>query len=445
VNYHRRPLREMTDAGDTIASSAVVAGPATQCAMWVPRVDAETRLPEPFAGARPSSYPHVMAVDGALIHLVTPCTCEEEFIEQFARFTTATEIIVPAVPDMCVGTVAQLAICLTNQTEVMRGRCEVTEIRPRVGATPALMHLRMREMDAHTCGIHLRLMERQAAPPPAVPEPTRAPLAPLVAQPAAPFALTFESSAVTVVRAAPALSEDPTARHPEGQAPDLAGPLPANPLGEVETVEMATCVEPASVEPTLAEPTLVETKPLGEGERSVGRLPAPRESARARDPRARRGGRRAAFLASCATVAMVAIVVEPGLKAVPMVITLRAADAPAAAPAPVTPPAPEPPPVKEAEVESPKLPARDCAAYVRTRPEGAEVLWGDVVIGTSPLANAAIPCGTATVTLRRERYVEARRVIVTAAGQPAVVAQRLKRMSAHDRAKIRRSRRAARG
>jgi hypothetical protein len=73
------------------------------------------------------------------------------------------------------------------------------------------------------------------------------------------------------------------------------------------------------------------------------------------------------------------------------------------------------------------------------------VLWGDVVIGTSPLANAAIPCGTATVTLRRERYVEARRVIVTAAGQPAVVAQRLKRMSAHDRAKIRRSRRAARG
>ena len=69
-------------------------------------------------------------------------------------------------------------------------------------------------------------------------------------------------------------------------------------------------------------------------------------------------------------------------------------------------------------------------ARVTTKPAGAEVSWGDIVLGASPIERAAIPCGTAIVTFRRERYAEATRTITTERGRNAVVAQRLQRPAA---------------
>jgi hypothetical protein len=64
---------------------------------------------------------------------------------------------------------------------------------------------------------------------------------------------------------------------------------------------------------------------------------------------------------------------------------------------------------------------------VKTRPAGAAVFWGDIALGASPIKHAAIPCGTATVTLRREHYVEVTRTIRAKRGRNVVVAQRLRR------------------
>ena len=69
-------------------------------------------------------------------------------------------------------------------------------------------------------------------------------------------------------------------------------------------------------------------------------------------------------------------------------------------------------------------------ARVTTKPAGAEVSWGDIALGPSPIESAAVPCGAAVVTFRRERYAEATQTITTERGRSAVVAQRLQRPSA---------------
>jgi hypothetical protein len=70
---------------------------------------------------------------------------------------------------------------------------------------------------------------------------------------------------------------------------------------------------------------------------------------------------------------------------------------------------------------------RDCLAQVTTTPPGAVVFWGDISLGSSPIEGAAVPCGRATVTFRRERYAEETRTIAVEPGRGAVVAERLHR------------------
>jgi hypothetical protein len=179
--------------------------------------------------------------EGALIQLVTRCGSEEEFIERFARFATETDIVVPALPHVSVGTDGTFVICLKDRSVLMRGRCEVTEIRP-VTAPPgasaarpefALMRLRLREMDAHSAGIHLRLMERHAS---------------TVSPPAAPVEIpTAESSAVTVVSNSPLPDTETTEisplPRPEMRVPGAAFTLPANPLSDLDAADLASFVE----------------------------------------------------------------------------------------------------------------------------------------------------------------------------------------------------------
>jgi hypothetical protein len=122
-----------------------------------------------------------VGADEPVIQLVTRCNSADEFIERFARYTTATDLVVPALPKITIGTAGPFVVCLKDRSVMLKGRCEVTEIRPVVlapGAGPsglALMRLHLREMDAHSAGIHLRLMERHAswAGPPARSAPRR--------------------------------------------------------------------------------------------------------------------------------------------------------------------------------------------------------------------------------------------------------------------------------
>ena len=394
--------------------------------------------------------------EGAVIQLTTRCTSTEEFIERFARFTSATDVVVPALPNVIVGTTGQFVILLKDGSAVMRGRCEVTEIRPVAGVTGeapatgrALMRLHMREMDAHSAGIHLRLMERQAAiakaapapaaapspepppPPPArvlslvPPEPVRTPapgmtpppplpariVPPPVLVPPPPVAAVAAAVAVAPTPLEPERSEAteiaPLPR-PETRAAGAPSTLPANPLSSLAAADLADFVEL----------TLLETSgPVNaapRGDRDPG-------AARARLDRARRIAVRGIPYASCVIAGLLlGIAFRPDAKVAvvvgaPSVVPPRAE---IAAPVVAAPAAPD---------EDPAPPGRDCVARVTTTPAGVAVRWGNIDLGTSPLERAVVPCGPASVTFRRERWAETTRTITADREHRTVVTERLSR------------------
>jgi hypothetical protein len=351
-----------------------------------------------------------VGADSAVIQLVTRCTSTEEFIERFARFTTETDVVVPALPQVRVGSEGPFVIRLHDQTVVMKGRGEVTEIRPIPGATGptrALMRLHLREMDAHSAGIHLRLMERRASLPkqPAMPGPapaTAPPLAP-AAQLPKPVGSSFipgasaavvpadspgaVASAVPVADArSPQDTDTVVSERSEERVPGAAFTLPANPFGDLEAADLASFIEAQL---------------------------APETGWQMRLHHARRITRRAAPYAACLFGGLL------------IGAALRSLGAPAVAPPPeaAPPAAPVPVPVEEVQAPAP----RDCIARVTTRPKGATVLWADIELGASPLERVAIPCGSATVTLRREQYAEVTRTITSTRESPTVVVARLQR------------------
>ena len=84
----------------------------------------------------------------------------------------------------------------------------------------------------------------------------------------------------------------------------------------------------------------------------------------------------------------------------------------------VVPPPPQAAPTAPASSATPGPPdgdpvpaPRNCVARVTTKPAGAAVFWGDTALGSSPIRNAPVPCGTATVTLRRAHFEEVTRTI----------------------------------
>jgi hypothetical protein len=457
----------------------------------------------------------------AVIQLVTRCGSAQEFIERFARFTTATHVIVPALPKVSVGTAGPFVIRLKDQTVMMQGRCEVTEIRP-VPVPPggaaahvpqALMSLRLVEMDAHSCGIHLRLMERHAAvakpspsPPPA-PAPVRRtparalslvpplqdarpagadprPPAPAAPPPPAPAVSTMQVmsiprppprprataplvspaahatvalAAASPPEAAPALEGAPPeiaiAPRPETRVAGADFTLPANPLSELDAADLSRLIDvtllettgndiadgdtAAGVDTAWADPAASVDTAIGDaarGKTAGGSAPSARETARIaplaskpkahpenRLDRAERIARRWGPYAACVLAGvLLGIALKPASKKAPA--------PPAAAPAVVASPGaalPSPASAPAAEHGAPA--ARDCTARVTSKPAGAVVFWGELAIGSTPIDRAAIPCGTAIVTFRRERYAEATETITANPGQGAVVAERLYR------------------
>jgi len=404
--------------------------------MWVPRAATNIGRQELCGRVRGSDLEDVSA-DGPVIQLVTRCNSVEEFIERFARFTTETEIVVPALPHATSGATGMFVICLKDHSEVMKGRCEVIEIRPVAVAPdaakkpwgPMLMRLRLREMDAHSCGIHLRLMERHAASMRASSE--AAPAVAVAAPPSVPVetppeavpadSTVGDTSAVTVVSNEPPPSDarpPPDAETTEisplpqadARAPAASFVLPANPLSELDASDLASFVELKLLESSGARPM----RPLVD--------------------RARRIGRRVAPFAALAIVGVfVGMAVRPGSKAVPVAVAPRVAPPRAAAPQPAAPQpaAPQPPaPARRSAAAAPDdddPSPRDCVARVKTTPAGADVLWGEIALGSSPISHAAVPCGTATMTIRRLHYADVTRTMAAHLGHPVAVAQRMQR------------------
>jgi hypothetical protein len=399
--------------------------------MWVPRVDTICGDDELYCRARGSDRV-VVEAEGAVIRLVTRCTSAAEFIERFARFTTETDIVVPALPHVSAGTDGHFVICLKDRSVMMQGRCEVTEIQPVTAApgaaTPssltALMHLRLREMDAHSCGIHLRLMERRALSP-----------RPLAGREAVPTAVpVLDISAVTVVRdGRPPSDTEPTAisppPRPETRVPGAAFTLPANPLSDLDASDLASFVELTLLETKGAvEAASIESGAIVDSGRQADpdpegvRPPGPGSRSDTGPDRARRIIRSAAIYGSCVLGGLLlGNAFRPGAKAPPVAVTPDLVADPV-----VAPPSTAPAPVAQIAAPAP----RDCLARVTTRPAGAVVSWGDIALGSSPIERAAIPCGTAIVTLRREHYAEVTRTITTERGRNAVVAERLVRPAA---------------
>jgi len=308
-----------------------------------------------------------VGADEPVIQLVTRCNSADEFIERFARYTTATDLVVPALPKITIGTAGPFVVCLKDRSVMLKGRCEVTEIRPVVlapGAGPsglALMRLHLREMDAHSAGIHLRLMERHAswagpparsAPAPApASSPAPAPEPPVEAVPAEPPP-SGDTSAVTVVNGeTTAIAPLPRA---EARAPGATFTLPANPLTDLDAADLASFIEH----------TLLESQGAsgaGDAAPDAAFTDGPVETtslvrAETRQERSRRIGRRAGPFAAIAALGLaLGIAIGSGgaseapiAAAIPMVISL-----------PPRPAAPPPPaePVAEALPDGDPIPA----------------------------------------------------------------------------------------
>ena len=95
----------------------------------------------------------------------------------------------------------------------------------------------------------------------------------------------------------------------------------------------------------------------------------------------------------------------------------------------------EPPPPAVPEVAQPDAvtvrrgtgSTTGCAASVITEPPGVQVTWGHKGIGETPVEGAKVPCGTATVTLRRDRYETATQEVTVAEGSTASITRHLRR------------------
>jgi hypothetical protein len=184
--------------------------------------------------------------------------------------------------------------------------------------------------------------------------------------------------------------------------------LPANPLSDLDAADLSTLVDL----------TLLETNAAVEPGRSPLARPVPAWRSKVGLDDARRIARRAAPSASVLLVGvLLGFALKPGAK-------VRVVDGSKLVP----PPAASPPAATSKPAETFGTPTpRDCVARVTTTPPGAVVFWGDISLGSSPIDRAAVPCGPATVTFRRERYAEETRTIEVEAGRSAVVAERLHR------------------
>jgi len=87
--------------------------------------------------------------------------------------------------------------------------------------------------------------------------------------------------------------------------------------------------------------------------------------------------------------------------------------------------------VASAFAEQPTAPVPTCLANVTSTPSGARVLWDAKPIGVTPLYEASVPCGTATVELERKWFLRTTALITTRGDETVELSQRLQRRLRH--------------
>jgi hypothetical protein len=71
--------------------------------------------------------------------------------------------------------------------------------------------------------------------------------------------------------------------------------------------------------------------------------------------------------------------------------------------------------------------AGGCFASISTEPPGASVSWGGKTIGETPIERAKVPCGSASLTFRRDRYETVTQQASVSSGKTASISQHLRR------------------
>lgn len=284
------------------------------------------------------------------------------------------------------------------------------------------------------------------------------------------------------VAPAPAAAPSPPQARVETRAPGAPDQLPANPLAQFDADDVESFIECTLLEVSGEVPVAVAGKAPEESmavATSVYARPATtkvtawlQNHAKKLPPRFQDPAVRAAPYAPYIAIAIISIVAGVVIghagKHPPAAPPPVIAKAPPPAPAPPEPaeakpvaaaPAPKPaaaapepvaakapavaekaatPAPKPAVAEKPAAaaiekpapaapPTGDCVARVVTEPKDAKVIWGDNVIGRSPLDGARVPCGPATVTIERERWQPVTVDVNAQAGTVAKVHERLRR------------------
>jgi len=229
------------------------------------------------------------------------------------------------------------------------------------------------------------------------------------------------AAAATVAALASPSESEPTqislAPQPETRVPAVAFTLPANPLSDLDAVDLASFIDFTLLETQGVDPVSPTAAPA-----------APAARARARLERAQRIARRGWPYASCVLAGLlVGLLLRSGPKAAPARVAPVVAAPKPASPPEIAPPSPSPAAAPETAGEARTGARGACVARVTTTPAGASVIWGGVALGPSPIEHAAIPCGRAVVTLKRERYADVTRTITAERAQAAVLSERMNR------------------
>lgn len=100
-----------------------------------------------------------------MIHLATRCPTEDDFVERFSPFTTENSIALPSSTEMAVGDAGRFLITLKDRSPIMRGKCEVIEVRPsKREGEGVIVRVRLVHMDEASRLVHQRLVSKRAKP-----------------------------------------------------------------------------------------------------------------------------------------------------------------------------------------------------------------------------------------------------------------------------------------
>jgi hypothetical protein len=400
---------------------------------------------------------------GPLIHLGTRCGSLDEFVARFAPFATETSLVMPTSSEVAAGTEGRFVIHLKDRSPVMSGRCRVEEVKPVASGTSTgarlVMRVRLLGMDEASRGVHRQLLAfKKPERPPVVAAAPKPPLrivrAPTLIGTVAPPIGTAPTligtlppplplAAARVAASSPSAGDDsektiPSIRPIETQAPAAAFTLPANPLSELAAGDLASFIEctlfeadgeleapaarPASDDAKTPRALTDDARPAAsasEASEDIAPVPSP----------LRRRLFQAAPYALCTVIGVLVGTMLRGshAPAPPPPAELSLASVAAAPPTPAPVAAPRAPAAPKVVVPVAPSGAGACTVSVTTEPADAIVSWGERTLGHTPLRGAPVPCGSATITLRHERYRDVTRDVTAEPSRTLAVDERLRR------------------